>query len=111
MELYVEDLDRLGEVPRTVDALVAQVEEVVDYAREHVCRAAPFEPSPLCVLRPLAAVMREAADVFGDVGERWSREWLDLRAGVVAAHGELVEAETRTRLRHDSLLRELGGVA
>lgn len=80
------DLERL---PREMDALAAQYSEISRYARGWVCQRAGFEPSPVCLLRPLAEAMDVLADVFTVVERVGSDHWDDLHEAVVATTADL----------------------
>lgn len=80
------DLERL---PRAMDGLAAQYAEILAYARSWVCQRAGFEPSPVCLLRPLAEAVDLLSDAFAVV-ERVGRDhWDDLHDGVVATAADL----------------------
>ncbi|NYJ02760.1 hypothetical protein HNR19_003458 [Nocardioides thalensis] len=79
----------LEHLPREMDALAAQYAEIFGYARTWVCQRAGFEPSPVCLLRPLAELMDVLTSVLGTV-ERVGRDhWDDLHDGVVATTADL----------------------
>ena len=59
------DLDGL---PDDIEVLVAQAHEIFQHARTWVCQRAGFEPSPVCLLSPLAELM----DVSPRASPRWS---------------------------------------
>jgi hypothetical protein len=80
------DLDGL---PADMDVIAAQWAEIVDHACEWICQRAGFEPSPVCLLRPLAGSMDWLRELFTTV-DRWCvAEWADLREGVVETSADL----------------------
>mgnify|MGYP003349611584 CR=1 FL=1 len=80
------DLDRLDD---EMAELAGQVAELTSYARRWVCQRAGFEPSPLCLLRPLAELMDLLADGFGDLRALALDDWADLRHGVASTRLDL----------------------
>lgn len=80
------DLDRLDE---EMAGLAGQVGELTSYARRWVCQRDGFEPSPLCLLRPLAELMDLLADGFGDLRDVAIEDWAELRYGVARTGREL----------------------
>lgn len=79
----------LENLPREMDALSDQYGEIFGYARRWVCRRAGFEPSPVCLLRPLAESMDVLSEVFGLVEGVGRRHWDDLHDAVVATTVDL----------------------
>lgn len=86
------DLDGL---PGEMDLLAAQLTAIARYARRWACQREGFEPSPLCLLRPLAELMDHLADAFGALERVALEDWAELRAGVVAATTDLRDADAR----------------
>ncbi|TNM36581.1 hypothetical protein FHP29_20865 [Nocardioides albidus] len=80
------DLDELGE---EMDELAGQIGTLTSYARRWVCQRAGFEPSPLCLLRPLAEVMDLVADGLGALESLALDDWADLRLGVARTARDL----------------------
>ena len=80
------DLERL---PREMDALAVQYAEIFGYARTWVCQRAGFEPSPVCLLRPLAEAMEALTEVLGVVERVGRTHWDDLHDAVVATTADL----------------------
>lgn len=88
-DIDVKSWTDLEHLPREMDALAAQYAAIFGYARTWVCQRAGFEPSPVCLLRPLAELMDVLAGVLGVV-ERVGRDhWDDLHDGVVATTADL----------------------
>lgn len=79
----------LESLPVRMDELAEQYAEIFRYARTWVCQRAGFEPSPVCLLRPLAEVMDLLADLFGYVEEVGRRHWDDLHDAVVETTREV----------------------
>lgn len=80
------DLDRLDD---EMAELAGQAAELTSYAGRWVCQRAGFEPSPLCLLRPLAELMDLLADGFGDLRALALDDWADLRHGVAVTRRDL----------------------
>jgi hypothetical protein len=91
--IVVQDWTDLEQLPGALDELAAQGEEVLAHALRWVASPAGFEPSPICVLRPLA----EAMDLLGAGIERfgrgWASQWADLRGGAVRSAAELAATD------------------
>lgn len=75
----------LRTLPGAMDELGAQLDDVVGHARAWVCNPDGFQPSPVCLLRPLAEVVGVLDEVFAEVGERFAEQWDRVRAGLVVA--------------------------
>lgn len=90
------DLHRLDE---DMALLADQLRSITRYARTWVCRRDGFEPSPLCLLRPLAPLLDLVADGFQELERRGLADWADLRAGVAGAGGDLRAVDVRVRDR------------
>ena len=80
------DLDRLDE---DMALLADQLRSITRYARTWVCQRAGFEPSPLCLLRPLAPLLDLVADGFLELERLALADWADLREGVAGAAADL----------------------
>lgn len=80
------DLDGL---PDDIDVLAAQAHAIFDHARTWVCQRGGFEPSPVCLLSPLAALMDLFADSFTEVERIAVADWLSIRDAVVATTADL----------------------
>ena len=80
------DLDRLDE---DMALLAGQLVEITRYARTWVCQRDGFEPSPLCLLRPLAPLLDLVADGFLELERLALADWADLREGVAGTGAEL----------------------
>jgi hypothetical protein len=91
--IVVQDWTDLEELPGVLDELAAQGEELLAHAVRWVANRAGFEPSPVCVLRPLAEAMDLLAAGIGRFGRGWSSQWADLRDGVDRSAAELAAAD------------------
>ena len=80
------DLDGL---PADIDVLAAQAHEIFDHARAWVCQRGGFEPSPVCLLSPLADLMDVFAHGFTEVERVAVADWQSIRAAVVATTADL----------------------
>ena len=92
-EVFVEDRDDLRRLPEVLDEVGAQADQVVRHATEWVASRRGFEPSPVCLLRPLAEVMDLVAWAFESVGRELAEQWADVRAGVVVSERALAASE------------------
>lgn len=79
----------LRALPAAMDELADQLDAVVGHARAWVCSPAGFEPSPVCVLRPLAEVMGVLDEAFARAGRIFAEQWERVRDGVVVATDDL----------------------
>jgi hypothetical protein len=79
----------LEHLPREMDALAEQHAAIFGYAKQWVCQRAGFEPSPVCLLGPLAESMDLLVDVFAAVEDLGRRHWDDLHDAVVATTADL----------------------
>lgn len=80
------DLDGL---PHDIDVLAGQARAIFDHARSWVCQRRGFEPSPVCLLAPLAELMDLLAQGFTEVEQVAVADWRSIRAAVVAATADL----------------------
>jgi hypothetical protein len=80
------DLDGL---PADIDVLAAQAQQVFEHARTWVCQRSGFEPSPICLLSPLAELMDVFAQGFTEVEQIAVADWHSIRAAVVATTSDL----------------------
>ncbi|MCY7397061.1 MAG: hypothetical protein LH468_13095 [Nocardioides sp.] len=92
-QIEVTDWEELRRLPGAMQTLCGQAEEMVRHARAWVCSTEGFEPSPMCVLRPLVPVMHQLEDVFTRLGDELSQEWARLQLGVEQARAELEAAD------------------
>lgn len=93
--IVVESWQDLRRLPSDLDEVGAQAARIVDHATTWVCRKEGFEPSPVCVLRPLAEAMDLVASAFDAVGSEFAERWSTLRSGVVAATEGLADSDDR----------------
>ena len=92
-DVHVEEWDDLRRLPALMDDVGGQGAAVVRHARRWVADPAGFEPSPLCLLRPLAEAMAALDDAFAAFGRRAESQWEDLRDGVVVAERALRDSD------------------
>ncbi len=76
-------------LPDDMAALDAQFAALTEHATTWVCQRAGFEPSDLCLFRPLAEAMDWLAAAFGWTRRTVADEWSDLQAGVAATTADL----------------------
>lgn len=80
------DLDGL---PDDIDLLADQARAIFEHARTWVCQRAGFEPSPVCLLSPLADLMDLFAAGFSEVEQLAVADWRSIRDAVVATTADL----------------------
>ena len=80
------DLDGL---PGDIDVLARQAHEIFEHARTWVCQRGGFEPSPICLLGPLADLMDVLAQGFTEVEQVAVADWQSIRDAVTAATADL----------------------
>ena len=85
----------LQELPPTMDAYAVQHEQIVRHATTWMCRRDGFEPSPACVLRPLAEAMDPLRAGLEQVAAWFAADWADLRDGVAATAADLRATDER----------------
>ena len=73
----------LAGLPDEMDVLAGQLTSLTCYARRWVCQRDGFEPSPVCLLRPLGELMDMLSGCFLDLEHLGLEDWAELRAGVV----------------------------
>lgn len=110
-EVYVERWADLRRLPLIMDEAAEQAEQIVDYATRWVANRAGFEPSPVCLLRPLAEAMDAVAWAFEQAGEAFAEQWAEVRAGVVESQRLLAASDARAGAASQVLGRALGEVA
>lgn len=96
-------------VPRHLAVLAEQEREVSDYAREWVARRDGFEPSPVCVLRPLAGAMDLVSAAFDALDRRFAAVWADAVDDVESALAGLEAADLDASASAALLHRDVAG--
>ncbi len=79
----------LAGLPDDMTTLGDQFAQICDHARRWMCRRDGFEPSPVCLLRPLAELVDLVADALDATEQVVRAEWVDLTDGVVETTREL----------------------
>lgn len=97
MDVFVADWGDLRRLPRALDEAAAQADEVTAHAVRWVAQRDGFEPSPVCLLRPLAEAMDAVRRAFEEVGRAAVEELAFLRCGVEVAARELEGSDLRVR--------------
>lgn len=92
-QIEVDDLEELRALPATLHELSIQAREIVEYAGTWVCATDGFQPSPVCVLRPLVPVLTRLEEAFDELGRELVGECGRLAAGLEVTHAELVGSE------------------
>ena len=92
-EMWVGEGGTFGALDEDMAALSGQLTAIVAYARRWVCQRAGFEPSPLCLLRPLADVLDGVGDGFAHVGRTGRADWRDLRGDVRRTDADLMHVD------------------
>ena len=85
----------LRELPAAMDRFAEQFRDITLHAVAWVCRPDGFEPSPACVLRPLAEALDPVRAGCEAVGRWFADDWADLRAGVTVATADLGATDDR----------------
>lgn len=83
----------LAGLPDDMEALAGQLRSITGYARRWACQGAGFEPSRLCLLRPLAGLMDLLAEGFTELEQVGVADWADLEAAVVDTTADLQAAD------------------
>lgn len=107
-EVVVEAFDDLRRLPLIMDEVGDQADAIVRHARTWVASRRGFEPSPVCLLRPLAEAMDAVSWAFEEAGRRLAEEWSQVRAGVVVAERELADADRAAAAACTALARKVG---
>jgi hypothetical protein len=89
MDLFVTDWDDLRRLPGVLDETADQAAAITAHAVRWVARPDGFEPSPVCLLRPLAEAMGVVRAAFEASGRTAVDALADLRHGVEVATREL----------------------
>ena len=110
-EVFVEEWTDLRRLPQVMDEVAEQADRIVGHATRWVANPAGFEPSPVCLLRPLAEAMDAVAWAFRRTGDEFGEAWADVRSGVVTAERELAGSDDRAVGASAAVGRALGGVA
>ena len=85
----------LHDLPAAMDRFAEQFRDITAHAAAWVCRRDGFEPSPACVLRPLAEAMDPLREGCETVGRWFADDWADLRAGVTVTTSDLAATDER----------------
>ena len=88
----------LRDLPAAMDRFATHFGDIIDHAVAWVCRRDGFEPSPACVLRPLAEAMDPLRAGCESVGRWFADDWADLRAGVATAVDDLDATDDRVAM-------------
>lgn len=106
MDVLVTDWDDLWRLPRVLDEAAAQAAEVTAHAVRWVARRDGFEPSPVCLLRPLAEAMDAVRWAFEEAGRAAVTDLAGLREGVEVAARALEDADADVPVILPDLPRE-----
>lgn len=98
-DLALASWDHLDDLATAGADLAEQAAAVVAHTVTWALRPDGFEPSPVCVLRPLAAALDPLADVVRALGRRLDEQWTDLDAGLRRTAQDLVATEHATAVR------------
>ncbi|GAA4809557.1 hypothetical protein ACFQ0K_14510 [Nocardioides caeni] len=90
----------LSDLGDQLDAGGDDLAAIAGYARRWMCQGEGFEPSPLCLLRPLARVLDVVAETFHDLERLGVGDLLAVRDAVTATASDLalVDLLAATRL-------------
>jgi len=89
MDLLVTDWEDLRRLPGVLDETATQATQITAHAVRWVARRDGFEPSPVCLLRPLAEAMEVVRSAFECAGRTTVAALADLGHGVEVAAREL----------------------
>jgi len=92
-DVFVERWLDLRRLPEVMDDAGGQAAAIVEHAVTWVARRDGFEPSPVCLLRPLAEAMDQVAVAFEELGRRYAEQWREIRDAVVLSTAELEHAD------------------
>lgn len=95
MDIDVTSWTDLTGLPDEMDVLAGQLTSATRYARRWACQRDGFEPSPVCLLRPLGELMDVLSDCFLDLETLGLADWADLRAGVSETVADLRAVDER----------------
>lgn len=107
-DLFVEQWLDLRRLPLVMDDAADQAARIVEHAVTWVARREGFEPSPLCLLRPLAAAMEVVGSAFEAIGLEFAQAWSAARDAVVAADAVLEASEQDAATALAALATRLG---
>lgn len=110
-EIAVEQWGDLLSLPEVMDVLGGQLDQIAEHLDTWMCNDAGFEPSPVCLLRPLGALLRLVADGFAEVKDAFDAQWAADREGVVTATELLRGEDVRVDGTFDRRRADLGRVA
>ena len=94
-DLDVTSWTDLAGIGAEIDVLAGQLTDVARFAQQWVCQRAGFEPSPVCLLRPLGGLMDLLADGFRDLQHAALEDLADLRTGVLETTADLKAVDRR----------------
>lgn len=110
-EVFVERWEDLERLPLVMDEAADQADRIVQHATTWVANRAGFEPSPVCLLQPLAEAMDAVAWAFERAGEEFAQQWAEIRAGVVTSQRLLATSDAHAAGVSHGIGRVLRGVA
>ncbi|MGI8523646.1 MAG: hypothetical protein ACR2K3_10120 [Nocardioides sp.] len=93
IEVLVREFEDFRHLLAAYDEVGAQRHELTRYADRWVCDREGFEPSPACVLRPLAEAMDVVRAGFEELADEFGRRWATHREAVAASERALHAAE------------------
>lgn len=99
MDVLEAQWEELRRLPRLLEELAEQATEVTEYAVRWVACRDGFEPSPVCLLRPLAEAMGVVRAAFEQAERAAVAELVGIAAGVEVAAGELRAADAGVAAR------------
>ncbi|MEV7430390.1 hypothetical protein AB0N29_12305 [Nocardioides sp. NPDC092400] len=89
MDVLVTDWEDLRRLPGVLDEAAGQAGDITAHAVRWVAQREGFEPSPVCLLRPLAEAMDAVRAAFEAAGRTAVAGLADLRQGVESAARDL----------------------
>ena len=110
-DVFVERWLDLRRVPEVMDDAGGQAAAIVEHAVTWVARRDGFEPSPVCLLRPLAEAMDQVAAAFEELGGLFAGQWQEVRDAVVVSTAELERADRAAAQDAARVHAQLSGAA
>jgi hypothetical protein len=93
IEVLVREFDDFRHLTTAYDEVGAQRLDLSRYVGRWVCDREGFEPSPACVLRPLAEAMDVVRAGFEELADEFGRRWSRGRDAIMASERALRAAE------------------
>lgn len=103
------DWPRLDAVPAAFAEIEAQTRDLTRFATTWVCRPDGFATSPVCVFRPVAALLGELAEQLASAGAALESRLADLGEGAAVSLSALRAGDAEAEAALTGLLAQLEG--